>query len=121
MLARKTTAALAARRDGPDQNAVANFVTGHARPQFLNDANRFVTDDQAGSHRILAAHNVQIRSANSRERDANDSLANPRVRPRHFFHPNVIHSPEYGGLHRVHIGVTIPLLAQGDYTRVANA
>jgi hypothetical protein len=49
-----------------------------------------VPDNQAFSDWILAAHNVQIRSANSRQRHPNDCLARARSRPLNFFNSNLI-------------------------------
>ena len=38
--------ALAARRDGADEHAVADLVAGHAGAELLDDADRLVADDR---------------------------------------------------------------------------
>ena len=62
----QTGAALTARRDRADQNAIANFVSGHAFAEFFDHADRLVSDHQSGLHRIFAAQNVQVGPADRR-------------------------------------------------------
>jgi len=71
----QTRAALAAGRDGSDKHALADLIPGNAWAQFFNNAHRLVTDDEAGFDRVLAAHDVQVRAADGRQRDADHSPA----------------------------------------------
>ena len=65
-LRRQTSAALAARRDRARHDAISFLVTGDPFAQFLDDADRFVSDNQPSLHRVFPAQDVEIRAANRR-------------------------------------------------------
>jgi len=58
-----------------------------------------VTDDQAAFDRILAADNVQIGSADRRQRDANYRFADSCPWTFNFLDANVVHAMENSGPH----------------------
>jgi hypothetical protein len=58
--------------------------------------------NQTFPDRILAAYYVQIRSADSRQRNANDCLARTRTRPLDFFNSNLVFAVKDGGSHEFH-------------------
>ena len=59
--------ALAARRDGADEDALADLVAGHAGAELLDDADRLVADDQPGPDRVLALDDVEVGAADRRQ------------------------------------------------------
>ena len=93
-LTRQAGAALSTWRNRADQNSVADFITGNAVTELFDYPNRFVANNQTGAHRIFAAHNMEIRAANCRQRDSNNGLADSRMRARHFFDSDISGSAE---------------------------
>ena len=104
VLAREAGAALPAGRDGPDQHAVADVVAGDARAEFLDDAHRFMADDEPRLHRILAAHDMEIGAADRGGSDAQDRLAGTRGGLGHGIDADVIHAVKDVGEHGGHGG-----------------
>jgi hypothetical protein len=98
----QTGAALAARRDRADQDSISDFVSAHARANLINYTNGLVPDDEAGFDRILSSHNVQIRTADRRQCDPNNSIANGCMRPLDLFNAYVIFAMKNIGLHFPH-------------------
>ncbi len=69
--------ALATRRDGAHDHALANLVPGHAGAQFVDRANWLVPDRQARLDGILAFQDMDIGAADRRQRDLDDGFARP--------------------------------------------
>ena len=76
-LCREAGPALSAGRDRADEHAIADLVAGHTFTQFLDHADRLVSDHESRLYRIFAAQNMEVGPANRRERDANDRFAGP--------------------------------------------
>jgi hypothetical protein len=83
-------ATLAARSDRADEYAIADPVPSYAGTQLFDYADRLVPDNQTFPDGILAAHYVQICSADSRKRHANNCLTRTRARPLNFFNSNLV-------------------------------
>src|SRR5438093_12551238 len=99
----ETIEALAARRNRADDDALADRVelleTG---TQLLDDADRFVPENEAGPYRILAADNVHIGAADRCRRDSHDGFAGTRGGPWDLFDGDAILPLEYNSFHRGH-------------------
>ena len=95
--------ALTARRDSADDDAVPDgeFIL-EAFAERLDDANRFVAEDQTRPDRVFAFHDVHVRAADRRDGDADDRFARTRLRLGRFFDPQFIHAAEHDGFHFVH-------------------
>jgi hypothetical protein len=108
-LAGQTRAALAARRDRAHEHAITEIVTGYSRTELVNHSYGLVTDDEAALDRILAAENVQIGSADRRQRDPNYRFADPCMWTFNFLNANVVHAMKNSGSHR---GISLLILAR---------
>ena len=73
--------ALAAGRDCPDEDALADVVADDARTQLLDDADGLVAEDQSRLDRVLALDDVDVGPADRRQGDPDDRLAGTRPRP----------------------------------------
>jgi hypothetical protein len=62
-----------------------------------------VADDQTGLDRILPTQDVEIGTADGRQRDAEHRFANARAWSRDLFHTDVIHTVKHGSSHGCHI------------------
>jgi len=62
----QTGAALTARRDRADQNAVADFVSGQSFAELFDHTNGFVSDYESRFNCVFAAQYVQVRAADGR-------------------------------------------------------
>src|SRR5437667_2330791 len=67
--------ALSARRNGADQYAIAHCVAGNAVSNFVDYADRLVTDDQAVSDGILALQDMKICATDGSERDPDNRFS----------------------------------------------
>ena len=68
--------ALAARRNRADDDPLADLVLSfEPGAELLDDADRLVAEDESRPDRILAADDVDVRSADGRRGDANHRLA----------------------------------------------
>ena len=95
--------ALAARRDGADDDALADrVVLVEAAPELLDDADRLVAEDQPGLHRVLALDDVHVGAADGRGRDADDRLASLRSGTGNILHSQVTDPMKYNRLHLLH-------------------
>jgi hypothetical protein len=102
------------------------MVAADAVPEFFDNPDRFVSDDQPRFDRIFTAQNMEIRSADGGERDPDDSFAYASTRAWDCFDLNVMRAVEDGRAHRVrfhifqhfmwHTTINIPLdsLRRGD-------
>jgi hypothetical protein len=93
---------LAARRDCPDQHAVAHGVARDARAELFDDADRLVADHQSRADGVLAAQDVEVGSADRGQRDANDRVADARPRAFHLLHTEIVRAVKHGRAHRRH-------------------
>src|SRR5438093_4090740 len=99
----ETIEALAARRNRADDDALADrVVLLETGTQLLDDADRFVAENEAGPYRILAADNVHVGAADRCRRDSHDGFAGTRGRPWDLLDGNAILPLEYNSLHRGH-------------------
>src|SRR5882724_8620024 len=89
-MTRQAGATLAAGRDRPDQNAIADFVSRYAFAQLVDHADRLMPDHETRLHRIFAPQDVQIRAADGREGDANNCLAHARMWPLDLFNSDLV-------------------------------
>src|SRR6185369_6259551 len=89
-MTREASPALSARCNRSHQHAVADVVSGNSFAELFNNANRLVTDDQAGLNRIFAPNDMHIGSAIRSERHANDSLAGAGAWFFYLFDSNVV-------------------------------
>ena len=94
--------ALAAGRDGADDDALPTLVAGHARPQLLDHADRLVADDAAALDRVLALEDVDIGAADRRGGDPDQRVARPDLRHRLLVEDDTARLDEHGRLHRAH-------------------
>lgn len=100
----ETAEALPARRDGPDDDTLTDAVFGLQPVTECRDhADGFVPEDQPGTHRILASHDVDVCPADRRRRDADDRLARPRNRNRTLFDAQLIGATKDNCLHGAHM------------------
>src|ERR1051325_7083407 len=97
----ETRMALAAGRDGADQDAVADRVTGHAGAELRDDAGRLVPDDESRPDRILATDDVQVRAADRRRGDLDQRFAGTGNGARNVFDADVADAMKNRGAHRV--------------------
>jgi hypothetical protein len=87
----QTIEALTARRNRPDDDALANPVEAfEPGSQRVDDADWLVAQDEAWPDQVFAADEVHICSADCRRRDPDHRFAGPRRRRRHFFNGDVI-------------------------------
>lgn len=98
-MAGETRVALPARRNCPDEHAIADVVPGHARAELRDDADRLMPDHEPRPDRILPFDNIQVRPADRGRRDPDQRLARPGVRPRDVFHADVARAVEHRGAH----------------------
>ena len=66
--------AVAARRDGAGDDALALAVALHGATELLDDADRFVANGQARRDRILALQDVDVGAADRRGGDADERV-----------------------------------------------
>ncbi len=98
-IAAQAVVALSAGRDGADENAVADLVAGYADAEFVNHADRFVSNDEAGADRIFSADDMQVCAADGGEGYADDGFAGAGSGDRDLLDANVIDAAKYEGLH----------------------
>ena len=95
--------ALAARRDGADDDALADrVVLVQTAPELVDHADRFVAEYQSLFHRVLALDDVHVRPANGRGSDADNRLASLRSGTGNILHPQVTDPMKYNRLHLLH-------------------
>ena len=98
-IAAEAEIALPARRDGADEDAVTDLISGETDAQFMNDANGFMPDHQTGTHRVLPFENVQVRPADGCQCHTNNRLARSRLWDRDRFDGDLIRTVKYQGFH----------------------
>src|SRR5438046_2402435 len=84
LMARETRQALATRRDGADQNPIADLISTDPRAELVDDADCFVSDDESRANWILSLDDVEIGSADGGHRNFDDRLADSRMGARDF-------------------------------------
>jgi hypothetical protein len=99
--------ALPARRDRPDQDAVADGIADNAGANFLDHPDRLVADDAAGSDRILAAHDMQVGAADRRQCNSNDRVTRAGARPLDLFDSESVLGAKYVGLHLILVATQV--------------
>ncbi len=102
VLSRKAGATLSAGRDGADQHAIADRVSGHPGAELRHDADRLVADHQAGPYGVLAAEDVQVGAADRRQGHSDDRLADAGAWALDLVDADVVHAMEYRCSHRAH-------------------
>jgi hypothetical protein len=102
LVAIKAGQALAARRDGANDDALAELVARYARTQLLDDPDRFVADNTAALDGVLALEDVDVRAADRRRGDTNESVARPDLRHRLFVKDDAAGLDEHGCRHGAH-------------------
>ena len=103
----KARAALPAGRDGTHQHAVADVVAGDARAELHDHPHRLMADDQPGLHRVLAAHNVQVCTADGCRCNAQQRFARSHRGFGHGLNTDVIDTVKHIGQHGFHDGAII--------------
>jgi hypothetical protein len=103
--ATQAVVALPAGRDRTNQHALADGVTRHADAQFVNDADGFMTNDEARFYGILALENMQVRAADRRQRHADHGFARSWFRNGHLFNLDLVGPVEHESFHRGRNGV----------------
>src|SRR5439155_23320098 len=71
-IAPQAVVALAARRNGSHQHAFANRVSAYSHTELVNGPYRLMANDQSRLHRVFPFEDVQVRSADRGQRDANE-------------------------------------------------
>src|SRR5687767_12398139 len=74
LMSAQTCGALSAWGNRANQDTIADVVAGHTRSDFLDHADRLMTDDQAGFDWIFAANDMQIGPADGGQRHADNRL-----------------------------------------------
>ena len=100
-VAGQARAALAARRDRADEDALADLVPGDAGAELLDDADRLMADDEPRADRVLALHDVDVGAADRRRGHADDGLAWTGMRPRDLLDADVARAVEHRRPHEV--------------------
>jgi hypothetical protein len=77
------------------------LITGNACAQLLDYPDRFVTNHQPRRNGILASDDVQIRSANRRQRHPNYRFTDTGARLRYVVDPDLVLTVKYVGFHDV--------------------
>ena len=101
-VAREARPALAARRDGSDDDAVARREPDDARAEGLDPPDRLVTDDEPGPDRVLALEDVHVGAADRRQRDADERLARSGLGTRDLAQLDLALLDEHCRSHRGH-------------------
>jgi len=102
LISRQTRTALTTGSNRANEHTVPEFVACDTRSKFLYHSNRFVTDDQPGLDWILASDDMQISTADRRQRYSNSSFTDTGVRAVHFFYAHLIDTAEHVGSHFFH-------------------
>ena len=111
--------ALAAWSDRADDDAVPDCVLVlEAFAERLDDADRFVAEDQTRSHRVFAFDDVDVGAADRRDGDADHCFARTRLRFGDLFDPQFIHAAEHDGFHFVHCFFLCLARWQGSWNSV---
>jgi hypothetical protein len=82
---RKAGVAVAARRDGAGNDALAFAVALNCRAELLDHAHRLVADGQALPDRIFALENMDVGTADGRSRNADQRIQRTDVGDWLFF------------------------------------
>src|SRR6266481_5481589 len=82
--------ALAARRNGSHQHAIANLVSAHPHAQLVDDSHGLVADDQPRLHRVFPFEDVKVRAADRCQRDANDRFTRSGLGNWYLFNPDLV-------------------------------
>src|SRR6185369_1498451 len=94
MVTVQTGKTLAAWRDRADKDSLTNFVSGDARSDLMHNTNCFVSDDEAGLHRVLTLQNVKVGSADGRSGNTQDYLSYSCEGNGNFIETNVTRAVE---------------------------
>ena len=105
----------AAGRDGAGDDALAFLVARNRRAQFLDNANRFMTDDAAALDGVFSLQNMNVRAANRRRSDAQQSVQRADIGNGPVFKHDPPRFCEYGGFH--HLGHGGPPIVADDEFR----
>src|SRR4051794_21126288 len=106
MRAVETVETLTARRDGTDDDTLADGIElAETGAQFFDDANRLVPENQAGPHRVLTPDDVDVRPADGGKCDPDHSLAGTGHRTWDLLDGDAILGVKYDGFHGFHCGL----------------
>ena len=95
--------ALAARRDGADDDALADVILRlEPLTELVDDADRLVTEHEPVAHRVLALDDVDVGAADRRGGDADDGLSGPWRRLRTLLDGQPALSAKCHSFHGVH-------------------
>ena len=98
----KARMALPTGGDGAGNDALPDLVTGDGAAQLFDDADGFVTNDQARSHRILTLENMDIGTADRRGGNAEQGVCRPDVRNGALLEFDLTGFDEHGCAHGAH-------------------
>src|SRR5689334_17378598 len=98
-VSREACRALTAGCDRTYEDSITDVEPSHAGSELFDHTNGLVTDDEARSHRVLPAYDVDVGAANGRQRDAYDRVTNACVWAPHVLDPKVVDSMEDIGSH----------------------
>ena len=77
-----------------------SLIPGHAGAELLDHADRLVTDDEPFLDRILALQDVDVGSADRRQRDLDERLPDARNRARNLAQLDLSLPLKHGRSHR---------------------
>ena len=86
-------------------------MTNHSRAKIHDDPDWLVTNHQTGFDGVLPAHDMEIRSTNGCQGDANHRLVGPSLRDRNFPYAEIIFAAEYVRSHCFH-GFPLPSMVR---------
>ncbi len=95
----QTEITLSAWRNCAHEDAVSNFVSGYAFSKLVDDAHGLMANDQAGFDGVFTSQNVQVRTTNCGERNANYCLTGSWPRDGHRFQTDLTRSVKNQRLH----------------------
>ena len=95
--------ALPARRDRADDDALTDAILAvEPGPDRVNHADRFVAEDEAGPHGILAADDMHVRATDRRRRNSYDRFSGAWCGLAYLFNADAAFPLEYDGFHQCH-------------------
>ena len=91
--------ALTAGCDGAHEHPFTDGIARDTRTKFLDDSYRFVPDDEAGLDWVFASHDVEVGSADGRERYSDDRFTCSGARALYFLDSELVDAPKDVCLH----------------------